>query len=92
MSKHKLVKKKENPDFYKVLQVLYYFIEQEAMRDTGETLKYMDQVKKRIIELAVDLGNLAYLDNWYNKEVEGELKELVECDEKTGHYTPKKDI
>jgi hypothetical protein len=90
-------KKDQNPGhqytFYEVLQVLYNFISQEAQNDEGKALEEMQSTKRLIVQLATDLGNSAYLDNWYDlEEIEDELIELVDYDEETGGYTSRSEL
>jgi len=73
--------------------VLYYFFEQECKGEKGVRLKYFNDVKKRITQLAADLGNSAYLDNWYDiSSIRRELKDLVVEDKTKEWYIAKEDI
>ncbi len=91
-------KRDQNPKhqytFYEVLQVLYYFIDEESKFDKGKTLEAMNKIKPRIVQLATDLANLALDDNWYDisKIKKGELKALVDYDKEKGYFFKKKTI
>lgn len=81
----------KSQDFYQVLKVLYYFIDEESKDDKGRILDKMNKTKLNIIQLAADLGNLALLNAWYDIKLidKSKLEELVDLNEETG-YKPKK--
>ncbi len=89
MRKLNLSQSKKNPNFYQVLQVLFYFIDDES-KNEGDT---MNRTKKIIAQLAADLGNLALLNNWYDisKIDKSKLKSLVNFDENSG-FSPKNNL
>lgn len=72
--------------FYEVLQVLYKLIDDESQFDKGKILQKMNKIKKSIIELAVNLGNLALLNDWFNLKGVKKLPKLAKLDKKTGFY------
>ena len=76
--------------FYETLQVLYTLIDEESETDSGTVLEEMNRIKKSIVKLAADVGNLALNHNWYVKKSK-KLTELIDYDEKKG-YTPKREI
>ena len=90
MKKLNLSRNEKSYDFYQVLKVLYYFVDEESKEDKGEILRKMNSTKKLIIQLAADLGNIALLNDWYNisKIKKSKLKSLVDYDEDAG-YSPK---
>lgn len=91
-------KRNQNPGhqytFYEVLKVLYHFIDEESKHDKGKILHKMKKIKKNILQLAEDTGNLALLNNWFDIDRIGKnkLKNLVDYDDYSGSYTAKKII
>jgi hypothetical protein len=85
---NKKKKNKEDYDFYQVLRVLYYFIDEESKKDSGAILEKMNKIKQSLTQLAADLGNLALLDNWYDRKKIGSLPDIVDFDANKG-YSPK---
>ncbi len=82
-------------DFYQVLKVLYYFVDEESKGDTGKVLDYMNHTKSLIVELAECLGSVVLLYNWYDitkKDDMKDLKDLVDHDDETGFYSKKTNL